>query len=130
MLRRTLLAGALLLASFLPAAAEKCTTIGGNGVQTECVTNMMPIGSSAVATAQVGVAASSTLVAAARLGRNAVTVQNLGTTAVYLGPSGVTTATGLLLPGSVGASVTIPTSAAVYGVAATGTQSVAVLETF
>lgn len=130
MTRSMLLAGTLLLAGLLPAAAEKCTLVGGNGVQVECVMNTMSVGSNAIATTQVGVAATSTLVSAARLGRNAVTVENLGTTAVYLGASGVTAATGLLLPGSVGATVTIPTSGAVYGVAATGTQSVAVLETY
>lgn len=88
------------------------------------------VGSGSIATSQASVASTATLVAAARAGRNAVTVENLGTVAVYIGGAGVTTSTGFLLPGVVGASVTIPTSAAVYGVDATGTQAVAVLETY
>jgi len=46
------------------------------------------------------------------------------------GGGGVTTGTGQLLPGVKGASLTIPTTAAIYGVVATGTQTVCALETF
>ncbi len=88
------------------------------------------IGSANFATAQASVGATATSIVGARTGRGAVTVENHGTTAVYLGGSGVTAATGLLLPGVVGASVTIPTQAAVYGITATGTQAVSALETY
>lgn len=73
----------------------------------------------------------STPLAAARAGRVAVTITNLGTVDIWLGATtGVTTTTGTLLPGTKGASVTIPTNAAVYGVVATGTQAVSVMETY
>lgn len=47
-------------------------------------------------------------------------ITNHGTTAVYYGAAGVTTLTGALLPGVVGASITIPTLAAIYGITAAG----------
>jgi hypothetical protein len=87
-------------------------------------------GAASIATSRSTAGATSTQLVAARTGRGAVTFQNLGTVDVYLGPAGVTAATGFLLPGVIGASVTIPTSAAVFGVASTGTQDVAVLETY
>jgi hypothetical protein len=61
-------------------------------------------------------------------GRESVTIQNTGTTAVYLGNSSVTANTGILLPGVVGASVTLNTTDAIFGIAATGTQTVGVVE--
>lgn len=70
------------------------------------------------------------LLAADRPGRVAVTVVNEGTTDVRLGQNGVTTATGGLLTGTKGASVTLPTSAAVYGIVGTGSQVVSVFETY
>jgi hypothetical protein len=70
------------------------------------------------------------LIAAARAGRGAVTIINTGTIAVFIGPSGVTTSTGALLPGIAGASITIPTTAAVYGIVSNGSQTVSVLETY
>ena len=87
-------------------------------------------GNASLATAQVSVATTNTQIAAARATRNSITVTNTGTTAVYVGNTGVTTSTGMLLPGVVGASITIPTTAALFGVVGTGTQTVAVLETY
>ncbi len=87
-------------------------------------------GASTIATAQVTVANTSTLIAATRSGRNAITIVNSGTTPVYIGVTGVTTATGVLLPGSVGAALTLPTTAAVYGVVASSTQAVSYVETY
>lgn len=87
-------------------------------------------GAANIATSQVTANATATQLAAQRTGRGAITIMNLGTTPVYLGAAGVTASTGILLPGTAGASVTIPTSAAVFGVASTGTQGVAVLETY
>ena len=78
----------------------------------------------------VGTTAGGTLIAAARIGRNAVTITNLGTTDVYIGASGVTTGTGALLVGTKGASITIPTSAALYGIVGAGTQAVSFVDTF
>lgn len=97
------------------------------------------IGVSAVSRAADGLATNQVTVATtvggtqiipARIGRSAVTITNFGTTDVYLGNSGVTTTTGSLLVGTKGASVTIPTSAAIFGIVATGTQAVSYTETF
>ena len=93
-----------------------------NAINTEPASNSFD-------TNQVSVANTETLIVAANPTRRAVIITNLGTTAVYLGNStGVTTGNGDLLPGIVGASVTIPTTAAIYGIAATGSQSVSFLE--
>lgn len=110
----------------------KADRSGPYALDSSCVGHLIGAAGSngSVATAQVSVASTATLVAAARAGRGAVIVTNLGAVAVYLGAAGVTTTTGTLLPGVVGASVTIPTSAAVYGVDATGTQAVSVAEVY
>jgi hypothetical protein len=77
-----------------------------------------------------------TLVVAARTGVNgtgriSVTVINNSTTAVYLGPSGVTSSSGMILPGVVGASVTLTTTAAIYGaLAATGSALISYYELY
>lgn len=81
-------------------------------------------------TSQPVIAAAATLIVAARLGRKKVTVVNPSAVAVYLGDSGVTTATGVLLAGVVGASVTIETDQAVYGVVAASTQAVSAVESW
>ena len=82
------------------------------------------------ATSQATIATTATLIVAARAGRDTVIIENSGTTAVYLGNSAVTTSTGLLLPGVLGASVSIETTDAVYGRVASGTQVVTAIETF
>lgn len=86
-------------------------------------------GSASIATSQVTVGTSNTQIVAARSGRMAVTIENLGTGAFYVGVTGVTTGNGYLVPGVLGANVTIPTQAAVFGIAAVA-QAVSVLETF
>jgi hypothetical protein len=87
-------------------------------------------GNTAIATAQVSVGTTATQIAALRAGRGSVTIENEGTTAVRIGIAGVTTGNGFLLPGVVGASLTLQTTAAVFGIVAAGTQTVSVLETF
>ena len=83
------------------------------------------------APSQVSVAATATLIVAARSGRLTITVTNMSTTAVYLGgTSGVTTGTGLLLPGTVGATITLAYSGALYGIVATGTENVNAYELY
>lgn len=86
-------------------------------------------GSNTIATAQVSVGTSSTQIVAARAGRGSVKITNLGTTDVFIGTTGVTSTTGDLLPGTKGASITIPTNAAVFGVAGTA-QAVSVMEVY
>jgi hypothetical protein len=88
-------------------------------------------GSANIATSQASVTTANITVAASRAGRFAVTITNItGTGPVYLGATGVSTSTGHYLPGVAGASVTIPTAAAVFGTVASVTQVVSVLETY
>jgi hypothetical protein len=92
-----------------------------------------PVGPAALATSQASIGTGASLIVAARTGavgtgRVAVTLYNSGATTVYFGPSGVTTATGAILPA--GAAVTLDTTAAVYGVTSSGTDIVGVTETF
>lgn len=83
-----------------------------------------------LATGQVSVGNTATLIAAARAGRKSITIINAGTTDVYLGASGVATGTGLLLYGQKGAGITIDGGAAVYGIVASGSQTVSYLESY
>lgn len=81
-------------------------------------------------TAQVVIGTTPTLIAAARPGSDDITIENLGTTQVFLGNASVSTTTGFQLPGVAGASVTLPVTVALFGIVASGTQAVAVLRTF
>lgn len=91
-------------------------------------------GTSNVATSQAASSvspAAATQIVAARSGRASVTITNItGTQPTYLGPSGVTTATGLFLAGAAGASVTISTAAAIFGTSPTAAQTLSVLESY
>jgi hypothetical protein len=82
--------------------------------------------------AQATVGTTATLIVAYRQNRGSVTIANTGTSAVYLGPAGVTTATGLYLAaaGSPGSSITLTSSAAIYGVVASSTAVVTEAENF
>ncbi len=101
-------------------------TMDANG--RNCVTSSS-IGSANLATGQVNVGTSATLVATARAGRNKIKVTMLGAVDAYCGAAGVTSATGDLLLGTKGASVTIETAGAVYCVAAS-TVAVSFMETY
>lgn len=95
------------------------------------VLGQTPNGAGSIATAQVSVATTATQIAAARTGRKAITVVNVtGAQQVYVGGAGVTTTTGVLLPAAIGASITIPFSGALFGIAVTAAQTVSVLETY
>lgn len=85
------------------------------------------VGSSDYTTSNVVVAASSTLVLAARLTRRYAVLKNIETTVVqYIGKSGVTTSTGMeLRPGQ---SVVWETTAAVYAISASGNTNLRVVE--
>lgn len=89
----------------------------------------VPVAAS-IAVGQVSVAVTATLIVAARAARRGVTVMNEGATDVRIGDSGVTTATGLLLFGQKGSGVIIDGGAAIYGIVASGTQSVSYLEAY
>lgn len=93
---------------------------------------VMPVGCDNIATAQVTVASTvgGTPIAVARPGRGEIQITNTAATAVYLGIAGVTTATGTLLPGIIGATVVLKTTAAIFGIVASTSVLVTVLETF
>lgn len=82
-------------------------------------------------TGQVTVGATATLIRAANDGRDEITIQNLGTTPVYIGKdANVTTSNGFPIPGVAGSSITIPATTAIYGIVASGSQAVAFLGTY
>lgn len=83
-----------------------------------------------IAAGQITVAATATSIVAARAGRSKVTIVNSGAVDVFLGPAGVTITTGILLNGVKGSSVELNTSAAIFGIAASGTQVVSFIETY
>jgi hypothetical protein len=87
-------------------------------------------GNTTLAHNQVSVTNANTLIVASRSTRSGVLITNLGTTDVYIGNTGVTTSTGTLLLGTKGTALFIPTTAAIYGIVASGTQSVCYLEVY
>lgn len=76
---------------------------------------VVALGNSAViSTGQVAVGTSATLISAANTSRKRITITNNDAGAdLYIGPTGVTTATGLKL--APGASIVLNTTAAIYG---------------
>ena len=86
------------------------------------------VGSAAFAVSRASIGTAAAQIAAARTGRIAATLYNAGSATVYFGASDVTTAAGMPLPAN--ASATIETQAAIYGIAASGTQAIGVMETF
>jgi hypothetical protein len=88
-------------------------------------------GSASINTGQVPVTTGNTLIVAARAGRAAVTIRNLtGTGQISVGVTGVGVTTSFVLLAVAGDSITIPTTAAVYGTVAATTQTVCFVETF
>ncbi len=74
-----------------------------------------------IATGQVEVGTSATLIVGARPGRNKLRIVNHATlTDVFIGAAGVTVSTGVLIPAGKGQSLEIDGGAAVHGVAAAG----------
>jgi hypothetical protein len=91
------------------------------------------VGAVNFATAQANIGATAVQIVAARAGpagagRIAATIYNNGSAPIYVGGAGVTTADGL--PLVAGASITLNCVAAIYGVAASGSQNVGIVETF
>lgn len=95
-----------------------------------CAAATTPVGSANFTPAQVSVTTSATLIVAARAGRTLVTVENTTTTDIYIGGASVTTSTGHLLPGTKGASLTIPYTGALYGIVASGSATVTEAEVY
>lgn len=67
---------------------------------------------------------------AANQSRTGLLIVNIGTVDVYLGQVGVTTATGHLLPGTKGSSVSIPTRDAVYAITGASTSLISYVESY
>jgi hypothetical protein len=77
--------------------------------------------------------AAALLIIAARAGRQSVTISNItGTQPVFLVASAVTTGatTGFFIAGTVGASVTISTAAAIYATSPTAAQTLSFIENY
>ncbi len=94
-----------------------------------------PVGAAAFSYSHVSVSGTATLIVAARtgvsgVGRIQVLITNTTTTPIYIGDSGVATTTGILLPGSVGATTSLSTTAALYGIVASGSATVTEMETY
>lgn len=86
--------------------------------------------SEALATGQVAVGATATLIVAANPGRDFVTIVNNAAVDVFLGGPGVTIANGQLLAGVKGTTLNIGATSAVFGVVATATSPVSFMDTY
>jgi len=97
------------------------------------------IGAASFATSRVNVTVSAALLVAARpglssVGRVAVTLYNRGTVTVYVGPDSNVASTGtgadvgIDIPA--GASLTLNTTAAIYGKTDSGSSTIAAVETY
>lgn len=84
----------------------------------------------AVATGQITVAATATVVVPVRTARKSITITNLGAVDVFIGAAGVTAATGHLLSGVKGQSITLATPAAISAIVGVGTQAVSFIEVY
>jgi len=116
----------------LPAGAATESTLGALATALGSLLTalgLLPRRPANVATGQAVVGTSATPIVAARAGRSSVTLINLGTTDVYVGGSGVTAATGLLLIGAKGGGLVIDGEAAIYAIAA-GAQTISFMETY
>ena len=83
-----------------------------------------------VATGQVTVGTSATLIVAARAGRWSVSITQEGTTLVRLGGSGVTLTSGAVLPGTQYSDRSLDGGAAIYGIVAAGSAPVSFVEVY
>lgn len=112
------------------------STTTGSGATASTPSFSRSVGSASIATNQAASSispAAATQIVAARAGRQSVTFTNItGTQPVFFLATAATTGatTGFFLAGSVGASVTISTAAAVFATSPTAAQTIGVLETF
>ena len=87
-------------------------------------------GVSRLETGQVSVGTSATLILPARKQRRSLLVIQHGTNAVYLGKDeNVSTTTGVLLTGTAGSGISIPTTGEIWGVAGSA-QTVSYIEIY
>lgn len=101
----------------------------GSGGTTTTPTVVTEQGLGTLGTNQVAVAATATQIVGARTTRSGVLIINPSAVIVYVGnTSGVTTANGA--PIGPGNWITLPTTSAVFGISATGTNTVAFVEVY
>lgn len=74
------------------------------------------------------VTTSATQIVAANAARRGVMIQNVGIDFVWIGPSGIATGSGIRVAPGQTVSIDKSPTAAVFGIATSGTQSVAFLE--
>jgi hypothetical protein len=80
-------------------------------------------------TNQVSVQGTPTQIVPANSGRDAILITNTSSTAIYIGASSsVSTSNGHYLPGTAGASVSIPTTGAIWAISSGGAVTVTYLE--
>ena len=77
-------------------------------------------GAQNVATGQITVATTATLVITRRATRRAIGILNTGSNTIYIGPQGVTTTTGHSLPS--GAFIGLPTVAEIWAIGASASS--------
>jgi len=116
-----------------PSTSDLQTAANASLAQIVTNTAINPVGAGAIATAQATVGTSGAQIVAARTGalgtgRADVTIINYGAATIYVGLAGVTTSTGLPIPTN--GSVTISSTAAIYGISASSGNIVGILETF
>lgn len=88
------------------------------------------IGFANLNTGQATVGTAATLICGGVYGLGSTVIVNHGTTDIFIGNAGVTTATGILLPGVKGASIDLDFAGDVYGVVASGTQDVSFAQSY
>lgn len=116
--------------SSITGQQEYLTSTAGALDVSASVTVPPPVGAANFATGQQALSNTAAEIVAIRSTRTTITVVNLSTTDIYIGGASVTTSTGQLLLGTKGSAVTLATTAAVYGIVATGTPSVSFEEEY
>lgn len=100
------------------------------GTQPAPAGTVREIGFGNLTTGQVTVGTAATLICSGVYALGSLVIVNHGTTDIFIGNAGVTTATGLLLPGVKGASVELDFAGDVYGIVAAGTQAVSFAQSY
>jgi hypothetical protein len=87
-------------------------------------------GSPNLATGQITINTTATVISTTRTTRRSITVVNHGTTSIFLGGSTVSTTTGVLLIGVAGAAVTFNVTGTISGIVTSGSQQVSFEEEY
>lgn len=116
----------------LPAGTNAIGKLSANsGVDIGDVDVTSIVGAGTLGVNQVSVAATATLIVAARTGRRAVSVINHSAVNIFLGNSAsVTVSNGALLLGTVGTAVSFEYSGDVYGISTSGSNVVSYVEEY